>query len=73
MTRTHIKMDSVTLNQASLVFGRREEVGHLFHIVIGHALQRGHLGVRERAKEMGNSESELHASEVKAETNCKIG
>lgn len=43
----------------------------MLHIVVGHAFQRRHLSVRERAEEMGDTQSELHAREVKAEANYK--
>lgn len=64
-------MPSSALDQASLVLGGSQEVCDLLHIVVGHAFERRHLSVRERAEEMGDAQSELHAREVKAEANYK--
>lgn len=67
----HIAMPSGAFNQTSLILGRSQEVGDLLHIIIGHSLQRRHPSVRERAEEMGDAQSEFHASEMEAEADCK--
>lgn len=68
---SRMNISLIALDQASLVLGRSQEIGDLLHIIIGHALQRRHPGVRELAEEMGDTQPELHASEVKPKANCR--